>query len=268
MARVRAQHGEQLHRLRRLSARSGRRSAGLQRGLQQLRAELHPPSAAVVCAAAQAASGVNCGFISNGCGGIVDCDNVPGFGCPNGESCGVRGIAESLRPAGDARRVPCPRADVREHHEQLHGAHRPLRRLRHGSGLQLERRLRGALRGEDLRHRLPDGGVRHLPRRLRQHHHVRQLPGRRLRPDHRHVLPGQAVRRRLRRAVRNGAAERLRAEHRLLRLRRRDLHRRRRRRGAASQRDDGRVLHARTRRRTTRARTSAGRTSRTGAATR
>jgi hypothetical protein len=57
-----------------------------------------PPSAAVICAAAQALSGVNCGFISNGCGGIVDCDNVPGFGCPNGESCGVRGIANHCDP--------------------------------------------------------------------------------------------------------------------------------------------------------------------------
>jgi hypothetical protein len=56
-------------------------------------------SAAVVCAAAQAASGVNCGFISDGCGGIVDCDNVPGFGCPGGESCGVRGIANHCDPA-------------------------------------------------------------------------------------------------------------------------------------------------------------------------
>jgi hypothetical protein len=57
-----------------------------------------PASAAVICAAAKAKSGVNCGFISDGCGGIVDCDNVPGFGCPSGQSCGVRGIENHCDP--------------------------------------------------------------------------------------------------------------------------------------------------------------------------
>ncbi len=57
-----------------------------------------PPTAAVLCAAAKTASGVDCGFISNGCGGIVDCDNVAGFGCASGESCGVRGIANHCDP--------------------------------------------------------------------------------------------------------------------------------------------------------------------------
>ena len=50
-------------------------------------------SAAVLCAAAKTKRGVQCGVISNGCGGTVTCDAVPGFGCANGESCGVRGIA-------------------------------------------------------------------------------------------------------------------------------------------------------------------------------
>jgi hypothetical protein len=57
-----------------------------------------PGSAATVCAAAKAASGVECGFISDGCGGIVDCDNVTGFGCASGQSCGVRGIANHCDP--------------------------------------------------------------------------------------------------------------------------------------------------------------------------
>jgi hypothetical protein len=57
-----------------------------------------PATAAVICAAAKAASGVNCGYISDGCGGIVDCDTVAGFGCPNGQSCGVRGIANVCDP--------------------------------------------------------------------------------------------------------------------------------------------------------------------------
>jgi hypothetical protein len=58
-----------------------------------------PASAAVICAAAKAATGVECGFISNGCGGIVECDtNVTGFGCQTGQSCGVRGIANHCDP--------------------------------------------------------------------------------------------------------------------------------------------------------------------------
>jgi hypothetical protein len=52
-----------------------------------------PQSAAVLCAAAKTKRGVECGVISNGCGGTVSCDAVAGFGCANGESCGVRGIA-------------------------------------------------------------------------------------------------------------------------------------------------------------------------------
>ncbi len=52
-----------------------------------------PQSAAALCAAAKAKRGVECGTISNGCGGTVSCDSVAGFGCANGESCGVRGIA-------------------------------------------------------------------------------------------------------------------------------------------------------------------------------
>jgi len=47
-----------------------------------------PGSTAAVCAAANIASGVECGQISDGCGGIVDCGN-----CPTGTECGVRGVA-------------------------------------------------------------------------------------------------------------------------------------------------------------------------------
>jgi hypothetical protein len=59
-----------------------------------------PGSAATLCAAAKTASGVECGFITDGCGGIVECDsNVTGFGCPAGETCGVQGIANHCDPA-------------------------------------------------------------------------------------------------------------------------------------------------------------------------
>jgi hypothetical protein len=52
-----------------------------------------PKSAAELCAEAKTKRGVECGIITNGCGGTVSCDSVPGFGCAGGESCGVRGIA-------------------------------------------------------------------------------------------------------------------------------------------------------------------------------
>lgn len=52
-----------------------------------------PKTAAQLCADAKAKRGVECGVISNGCGGTVSCDSVAGFGCAAGESCGVRGIA-------------------------------------------------------------------------------------------------------------------------------------------------------------------------------
>jgi hypothetical protein len=52
-----------------------------------------PPAKATLCANAMAASGVECGAISNGCGGIVDCG-----GCPPGKACGVRGVANKCDP--------------------------------------------------------------------------------------------------------------------------------------------------------------------------
>ena len=54
-----------------------------------------PGTAATLCAAA----GAQCGAITNGCGGTVSCDAVPGLGCPSGESCGVAGEANQCDPA-------------------------------------------------------------------------------------------------------------------------------------------------------------------------
>jgi hypothetical protein len=46
-----------------------------------------------ICDAAHAtAKGVECGSISDGCGGIVNCDTVPGYGCAAGQGCGVHGL--------------------------------------------------------------------------------------------------------------------------------------------------------------------------------
>lgn len=52
-----------------------------------------PRPALELCNEAKAKKGVECGVISNGCGGTVNCDAVAGYGCKNGELCGVRGIA-------------------------------------------------------------------------------------------------------------------------------------------------------------------------------
>jgi len=42
-----------------------------------------------VCLSAELEQGIECGIISDGCGGIVDCED----NCPPGEHCGVRGVA-------------------------------------------------------------------------------------------------------------------------------------------------------------------------------
>jgi hypothetical protein len=47
-----------------------------------------PLSTSDICKNAKIASGVECGYISNGCGGIVNCGS-----CPTGQGCGVYGIA-------------------------------------------------------------------------------------------------------------------------------------------------------------------------------
>ena len=51
-----------------------------------------PLSPAAACAAAKAATGVQCGIITDGCGGTVNCDLVSGFGCSNGQLCGAAGL--------------------------------------------------------------------------------------------------------------------------------------------------------------------------------
>lgn len=61
-----------------------------------------PKSAAELCNDAKVKKGLECGVISNGCGGTVNCDGVPSFGCKTGESCGVRGIANRC----DAQSTP------------------------------------------------------------------------------------------------------------------------------------------------------------------
>lgn len=59
-----------------------------------------PKKAEEICNTAKSSSkGVECGTISDGCGGTVNCDTVAGFGCKSGESCGVHGIANRCDPA-------------------------------------------------------------------------------------------------------------------------------------------------------------------------
>lgn len=61
-----------------------------------------PKSDKEICDEAKEKKGLQCGVISNGCGGTVNCDKVPGYGCSAGESCGVRGIANRC----DAKQAP------------------------------------------------------------------------------------------------------------------------------------------------------------------
>lgn len=48
-----------------------------------------PRSAIDVCLTGRLAQGVECGKVSDGCGGMVDCDALPMFGCGTGQTCGA-----------------------------------------------------------------------------------------------------------------------------------------------------------------------------------
>jgi len=50
------------------------------------------------CDAARQNKGVECGIISDGCGGVIDCSLSQGFSCPAGQGCGVRGVANRCEP--------------------------------------------------------------------------------------------------------------------------------------------------------------------------
>ncbi len=50
------------------------------------------------CDAARQSKGVECGIISDGCGGTIDCSQSQGFTCPAGQGCGVRGVANRCEP--------------------------------------------------------------------------------------------------------------------------------------------------------------------------
>jgi MYXO-CTERM domain-containing protein len=48
----------------------------------------HPKSTADLCYSAQLKSGLECGTVSDGCGGTVDCGQLPAFRCGGGAACG------------------------------------------------------------------------------------------------------------------------------------------------------------------------------------
>lgn len=52
-----------------------------------------PAQKLAICNTAKTARGVECGVISDGCGGTIDCTKEAGFECPNGATCGLDGIA-------------------------------------------------------------------------------------------------------------------------------------------------------------------------------
>ncbi len=55
--------------------------------------DCQPGTVEDICGEALLLKGVECGQISNGCGGIVDCGL-----CPDGEACGVEGVANRCEP--------------------------------------------------------------------------------------------------------------------------------------------------------------------------
>ncbi len=57
-----------------------------------------PLSPAQLCANAHAKSGVECGLITDGCGGYVDCSGVTGYMCAAGFSCGAQGDPNRCEP--------------------------------------------------------------------------------------------------------------------------------------------------------------------------
>ncbi len=68
---------------------------------QQCSGSTCQPGAAVdLCGHEKAARGVQCGVISNGCGGTLSCDTVPGFGCAKGQKCGATHRCEKAGSTG------------------------------------------------------------------------------------------------------------------------------------------------------------------------
>lgn len=66
-----------------------------------------PKTAAAACASARELSGAECGAVSDGCGGKVDCDEVEGFGCSRGSVCGAKNkCSESTLENADAPVTP------------------------------------------------------------------------------------------------------------------------------------------------------------------
>jgi MYXO-CTERM domain-containing protein len=60
-----------------------------------------PKSAADACGAAQSSTGLQCGAVSDGCGGTVNCDTQQGFGCPDGQTCSKNQCSKAA-PASSA----------------------------------------------------------------------------------------------------------------------------------------------------------------------
>jgi MYXO-CTERM domain-containing protein len=61
-----------------------------------------PLSTLKACMAAAATSGLQCGTVSDGCGGTINCDNVDGFGCTSDATCTKNKCTPKTAPSNPA----------------------------------------------------------------------------------------------------------------------------------------------------------------------
>jgi hypothetical protein len=73
-----------------------------------------PAAAASACASEKAKHGLACGSISDGCGGTVSCDAVPGFGCAKDETCSATHacLKNGAKTPGSTTEPPVPSGTV------------------------------------------------------------------------------------------------------------------------------------------------------------
>jgi MYXO-CTERM domain-containing protein len=69
-----------------------------------------PKAASVLCQEAKVSRGVECGSVPDGCGGSVDCNSVPSFGC-NGGTCGSGNKCQKAAASTDAQKPADPPQD-------------------------------------------------------------------------------------------------------------------------------------------------------------
>jgi uncharacterized protein (TIGR03382 family) len=83
-----------------------------------------PQSATQICQSAKASRGIQCGSIPDGCGGSVNCDAVPSFGCAGQGTCGAENKCSTpaaTPPANAPSSPPDPSAGAAAPESQTEG---------------------------------------------------------------------------------------------------------------------------------------------------